>query len=189
MGFFGKIDLLFFERLNSLAGRLEFLDAAIIFSATYVWYWVMAAVTFIAVLSFMPRFRQNLKRSAEFFIFTFVSAFTARFIFTEIIRLLYNRPRPFEIIEGSYQLINHAAGGSFPSGHAALSFAVAAAVAFYYPKTSIAFFIAAILIVAGRITAGVHFPSDILGGAIIGVGTAWLLWFASAKFRENLNGN
>jgi len=118
-------------------------------------------------------------------IFAFASAAVARLGVAEIIRFFYNRPRPFETLEGARQLIEHSGGGSFPSGHASLSFAVAAAVYFYYPKTSILFFFAALSIGVGRVAAGLHWPSDILGGAAVGILSAWLLEFLFKKFKIN----
>jgi len=80
------------------------------------------------------------------------------------------------------QLVNHNGGGSFPSGHASFAFALATVVAFYYPKTSLLFFAAAISIGFGRIAAGVHWPSDVLAGAVTGIASAWLLRFLKNKY-------
>ncbi len=64
---------------------------------------------------------------------------------------------------------------SFPSGHAAFFFALSTAVYFYNKKWGVFFFIASSLLSIGRIMGGVHYPSDILGGAIIGVLCAYLV--------------
>jgi undecaprenyl-diphosphatase len=58
---------------------------------------------------------------------------------------------------------------SFPSGHAAIFFAIATAVYLYNKKLGIWFFVVAILMGMARIFVGVHWPSDILGGAVIGI--------------------
>lgn len=169
------------ERLNGLAGTSEAADTVIVFLAIFLWYWVMAAILAFAAISLYPKLRGYLRRNVELVIFAVAAALLARYVVTELIRFLYNRPRPFEILD-IHQLVNHAAGGSFPSGHAALSFAVATAISFYYPKTSILFFLAAVLIGIGRISAGVHWPSDILGGAAVGIGTAWIIRWIWQKF-------
>lgn len=175
------LDREIFQWFNSWAGINPFFDWAIVFRATYLWYLVMAAVVLFVVITFFPRWRGYRKRHTKLLIFAFVSAVMARFVITELIRFFYNRPRPFEAIEGVYQLVDHAAGKSFPSGHAALSFAVATAVSLYYPKTGIFFFLAAFSIGFSRVAAGVHWPSDIIGGALVGIGTAIVMRWAVRK--------
>jgi undecaprenyl-diphosphatase len=63
---------------------------------------------------------------------------------------------------------------SFPSGHAATSFAGATVLAFAWPRWSAALYALALLVGASRVYVGVHFAGDILAGAILGllVGTA-----------------
>lgn len=177
-------DIYIFRWLNSWAGVRPLWDALIIFRATYLWYIVMATVAAFVVATFFARWRSYRRRNTELFALTFVSAFIARFIVTALIHVLYNRPRPFETMEGVRKLVDHARGGAFPSGHASLAFAVATGVSFYYPKTSILFFLAALSIGAGRVAAGAHWPSDILGGAVVGVGTALTMRFLYKRFRK-----
>ena len=176
-----QLDLIVFQWLNSWVGAGW--DWAIVFRAVYLWYVVMGVVAlFVIIPVFIYKFRSYLQKNIELFIFAFVSAFAARFIITELVHFFYNRPRPFEVLEGVRQIMDHEEGGAFPSGHAALAFAVATAVSFYYPKTSILFFLAAFSIGFGRVAAGVHWPSDILGGAIVGVGTALAIRLVQQKF-------
>ena len=173
--------------LNSLAGKSGALDTVIVFVAVFLSYWMAAAVLAFVAVSFYPTFRDKLWRHIELVVVAGISAFVARLAVTELIRFFYNRPRPFDIFgeKGNFvQLVDHVSTASFPSGHAAFSFALATAVSFYYPKTSILFFLAAIFIGAGRVAAGVHWPSDILGGAIVGIGTAWLLRFLFLRYKK-----
>ena len=65
---------------------------------------------------------------------------------------------------------------SFPSGHSTFFFALAATVYFYNKKWGWWFFLAAIIINISRVIAGVHYPSDILGGAIIGILVAYFVF-------------
>lgn len=177
-----QFDLTIFQWLNSWVGTGW--DLAIVFCAVHLWYVVVAAILLFATVTFFPRFSVYRRRHTELFIFAFVSAAVARFGVTELIRFFYNRPRPFEALEGVRKLIEHTGGGSFPSGHAALAFAVATAVSFYYPKTSILFFLAAFSIGFGRVAAGVHWPSDILGGAVVGIGTSLFLRFLYKEYKN-----
>ena len=58
---------------------------------------------------------------------------------------------------------------SFPSGHAATSFACATVLAALIPRWRIAFFVLAAAIAYSRLYNGVHYPLDVLGGAVLGV--------------------
>ncbi|MFU1796084.1 undecaprenyl-diphosphatase [Paenibacillus azoreducens] len=81
---------------------------------------------------------------------------------------LFYRDRPF-VSHAVIQLIQHAANASFPSDHAIGAFAIAASFALYRKKEGIAWLIMAALIAFSRVWTGVHYPTDILGGALIGV--------------------
>jgi len=60
---------------------------------------------------------------------------------------------------------------SLPSGHAATSFAAAVALAHYVPaRVAPLLFVLAALIAWSRVYVGVHYPSDIVAGALLGVG-------------------
>jgi undecaprenyl-diphosphatase len=58
---------------------------------------------------------------------------------------------------------------SFPSGHTATSFACATVLSFFVPRAAPAFYLLALAIGFSRIYVGVHWPLDVLGGAVLGV--------------------
>jgi membrane-associated phospholipid phosphatase len=72
---------------------------------------------------------------------------------------------------------------SFPSGHTATSFAGATALSVVYPRGAPVFSLVAAAIGYSRLYVGVHFPLDVVGGAVIGVATALLL-LAAARRRS-----
>ena len=153
-----------FELLNSLAGKSEWLDIIIIFGATLLPYLIYSAA-FIFLM-----------RSRKIILEVLVAVILSRFLITEIIRFFYNRPRPFQEAF-VYQLFSHDPGYAFPSGHAAFFFALAAAIFLYHKGWGSLFFAAAFLISISRVIAGIHWPSDILAGALIGVVSAWVVHY------------
>lgn len=100
-----------------------------------------------------------------------LAAFILSGITAQIIKHLVGRPRPRLAEKGVFHFGTTFESGldSFPSGHTSTAMAVALVLSLYYPKASPLFFALAAFIAAGRLFAGSHFPSDILGGIIVGV--------------------
>jgi membrane-associated phospholipid phosphatase len=73
--------------------------------------------------------------------------------------------------------------GSFPSGHTATAFAGATILSALVPRAAPAFYVLAAAIGYSRVYVGVHWPLDVLGGAVLGVATALLL-LAAARRRS-----
>jgi len=84
-----------------------------------------------------------------------------------VVKLIVRRPRP--VLEGLPPLGGVPGSLSFPSAHATSSFAVATAMARVEPWGALAFVLAAALAL-GRPYLGVHYPSDVLVGAVLGLG-------------------
>ena len=181
-------DLSLFHLFNGFAFRSFALDAFILFSAVFLGYWMVLGVFALAAATFLSRYSHIRKKNIEIAVVSLASALIARFGITELIRFFYSRQRPFETLAGVHQLLFREGGGSFPSGHAAFSFALAAVIAFYYPRVGILFFVSAIFISIARVSAGVHLPSDVLGGAVIGIGTGFLIYAISKKFMRSRGG-
>jgi undecaprenyl-diphosphatase len=91
-------------------------------------------------------------------------------VLSELGKAIVHRHRPFEP-----QLGPPTSTHSFPSGHAATSFACAAVLSAFAPRWRVPFFVLATLIALSRLYNGVHYPTDVLAGAILGVLTALLL--------------
>ena len=95
--------------------------------------------------------------------------------FANIIGRLINRPRPFESAN-IRELFFHRPTYSFPSDHTAVLFAIAFSLYFSgYKKLFWMMLVLAIIISLSRIATGIHFPSDILIGAVLGIVSSWII--------------
>ena len=110
--------------------------------------------------------------------------------FGDLIKHTLQRIRPCNALDDVRKIIGCAGGYSFPSNHSVNNFT--AAFFFYklYPNLKIPLFITATLIALSRVYLGVHYPSDILGGAIIGSAIGYLMGIGALKvlvYIENKN--
>ena len=85
------------------------------------------------------------------------------------LKALVDRPRPPLRYAEPEPLVRTPHDGSFPSGHAATSFAAATILSFAFPRLAPFLFVLAALIAWSRVYVGVHYPLDIIGGAILGI--------------------
>jgi membrane-associated phospholipid phosphatase len=92
--------------------------------------------------------------------------------FNYAVKVIVRRPRP--VLEGLPPLGGAPSSLSFPSAHATSSFACATAMTRIAPEAAILFVIAA-AIAACRPYLGMHYPSDVLGGAVLGTGLGLLV--------------
>ena len=98
-------------------------------------------------------------------------------VHTYLLKYSINRQRPFE---ANPKIIKAGKGGSpsFPSGHASEAFATATSISLIYPEWYVIApaFAWAGIVGFSRMYLGVHYLSDVLAGAILGSGSAWLMY-------------
>jgi len=82
------------------------------------------------------------------------------------------RNRPAEAIQGFNAFLVPSDKFSFPSGHTAAAFLMATMIAIHFPSFALLAFTLATLIGTSRVLLGVHFPTDILAGVVLGVSSA-----------------
>lgn len=104
------------------------------------------------------------------------------------IKNIVARIRPYDTITELILLIERQHDFSFPSGHTCASFAAACALYRTLPrKCGIACIVLAVLISLSRLYVGVHYPTDVLGGAAVGIFAGWAGWKLQDVFRKRRN--
>lgn len=97
-------------------------------------------------------------------------------------KYVINRDRPY-VTYPSLQPYQKEITPSMPSGHTSSAFAVATSLTMFHPKWYIVIpsYAWAGSIAYSRMYLGVHYPSDVIAGAIVGCGSAWLTWYINKK--------
>ncbi|HPS56773.1 MAG TPA: phosphatase PAP2 family protein [Spirochaetota bacterium] len=95
----------------------------------------------------------------------------------QLLKHLVHRPRPFVIQDAVVraQLADMQFFSSFPSGHAANAFMIAVILSAIYTKKRPVFYFTAFLVALSRIYLGVHYPLDVIAGALLGLSLTWLI--------------
>ncbi len=101
------------------------------------------------------------------------------------LRQAIGRERPPHRFPDPRPLVDVPASSSFPSGHAATSFACAALLAWLTPLPKLPLFALAALIAFSRVYNGVHYPLDVLGGAALGLAVATALRLLAGARRRS----
>lgn len=101
------------------------------------------------------------------------------------IKYVVNRKRPYDAYPVSITRRDfHNGPYSFPSGHTTMAFASATSLSLTYKKWYVAVpsYLYAGFVGYSRMRLGVHYPSDVLGGVVIGVGCGLLTWWVDKRF-------
>ena len=167
------MNITLFFALNNLTHHNAIFDGLVFFVAQYGDIVTIACAGLFLGYFFLRsegRLRSRLALGIESSVigFTVLSAWLAAFL----LKIVFHAPRPFVTFTSVRPLIVETSFTSFPSGHATFFFALATAIYLYDKRAGRGFFVAAVLIALARVIAGVHYPVDILTGAVLGVGIA-----------------
>lgn len=159
-----NIDAFIFQLSERIVGQYSFFDSIIVFSGTYLPY-----IVFTGIIGWLI-FNWNQKT----LLYLIGAVLLSRIVVVEAIRFIWERSRPF-VQEGIIPLIPHSVSASFPSGHAAFFFALSFVVYLNNKKAGIIFLILSSIIVIARVLSGIHWFSDVVVGALIGIVAAWFV--------------
>lgn len=163
--------------LNSLAGHSSLNNFIIITLAEYLPYVLIGGFALYLYLQKSISFNKKLYT----FAFSIVTGFIARVGIASPIRFFFPRPRPFVTLP-VHQLIAESSPG-FPSAHALFFFAFSTVVYMHNKKLGLLFFFLSVVICLARVAAGVHYPSDVLVGAILGTLCGFITMYAARRMN------
>lgn len=163
-----------FESIHYFVGQSVLIDQLAVFFAKDLPYFILLGAIF-----FISRVKMWRTKTIVFFVIA-LNLIISRGVLTEVIRFFYDRPRPFEVL--NFAPLVNASSGSFPSGHAALFFALGSAVFNFNHRWGYWFLGFSLLNGLARVFVGVHWPTDILGGMVLGFVSGWLVWHYLKNF-------
>ena len=102
------------------------------------------------------------------------------FILLSFFRKAVNAPRPYELLDIDPIIKKNTKGNSFPSRHVFSVFVIAMSLYYVWPSIGIVLMLIGIIISVIRVIGGVHFPRDVIAGAIMGVGSSIIGWYVSS---------
>ncbi len=138
----------FYTLSKSGDGYLYALTALLILLLAPVWSWTFLKITIFAFIIELPMY-QILKKSIR-------------------------RDRPFSKLNDVIPIVNPSDKFSFPSGHTASAFLMSTILGFFIPPLQFFLFVWATGVGYSRVYLGVHYPTDIVAGIVLGTGSAFL---------------
>lgn len=163
--------------LNSWIGQSTWLDAFLSVIAVYSVYLVPVVLVYL----WFKKVREAGVRATS-------SGLLFWLVVSPLIAAVWFRARPPLAELGGRELLFHRPTHSFPSDHA--GFLAALTVSFYlngYRNIAAAFFLLTIVVSLSRIIVGFHYPTDILGGWVIGASTAFAIHYVRDWFDRYLS--
>ena len=118
-----------------------------------------------------------------------LAGLTATYFGTDHLKGFFEVPRPFMSLDHVRLLATKVSGYSFPSGHATTAFMAAAIASRYFRSATAVWMGLAALVAFSRLYIGVHYASDVIFGALVGLLIGYILIKASDNNGKHLNSN
>lgn len=140
-------------------------------------------LVFLAIL--FPLFFRDWRKGILILVLCITGYYIADNI-TDILKRYFARPRPCNELQNVRLLIACSGSFSFPSGHAATSFAMASIIGHLFRSGAAPAFLLAFLVAFSRIYVGVHYPYDVIGGAVVGGATGGVILLIYTGISKHL---
>ncbi|OFC70191.1 phosphatase PAP2 family protein [Alteromonas confluentis] len=105
----------------------------------------------------------------ELFLYTALMAYALELPVYVVLKRMFKRPRPCDFLHNLNAHVTPSDKFSLPSGHTAAAWLMASIVAHFYPPFAVVAYSWAALIGLSRILLGVHYPTDVIAGALLGL--------------------
>lgn len=166
------VDTTMFARLNGLAGRSAALDGVMMAVARF-----SPELFALVLVGLWLTWRARYQRGAAL---AGGAALLALGI-GQLVGMALPRARPYEVLPMAHLLVPHSPDTSFPSDHTILAFAVAVLIWRVSRPLGTVLLLLALWTAAARVFIGAHYPSDVLGGAVLGAAVSLAVWALSAR--------
>lgn len=164
------MDLTVYHALNDYAARHHWFEALSQFFATGGEFVLLV----LLALLWLARGRLHSRTGRQAVAAAGFSALLGLAV-NQVISHLYERTRPY-VHHAHHLFVARSADPSFPSDHATGAFAIAIALMLRHRVAGWIALALALAISIGRVAVGTHYPSDVLGGALIGTAAALVFW-------------
>ncbi|WHY76796.1 undecaprenyl-diphosphatase [Neobacillus sp. WH10] len=167
-----QVNIDVFRAINDLGKEYDSLNPIAIFIADYMVYVLLIGL----IVYWFTRTNQN-----RMMVIQSVLAFVLAEVFGKIAGIFNHHFQPFVELTHVNKLIEHAVDNAFPSDHSILFFSVCFSIWLVRKKEGWVWLTVASLVGVSRIWVGVHFPGDVLTGALIGICAAFVVYWIVPK--------
>ena len=149
-----------FQFVEGWIGTSPFLDVLVVFFAEFFPYIIV-----LGALVFIYKSSKDKRTRIYQTLFIFLTVLLSRGFFGGVPKYLVTKARPFNFFDFVPAFTE--TGNAFPSGHAAVLFAIAIALYYFSPRWGKWFLLAALVNGIARVLGGVHWTMDIVGGIVV----------------------